>query len=345
MSEGLAPPKILLVEDDSVFRMLVKRLVGEDYSITEASSLDAGRQELAQQRFDCLLLDFRLPDGNGLQMLPDAILLDLPVVMMTAMGHEQLAVDAIKQGCQDYLIKDDLTRASLTRSLANAMRHVQADRQAMRSRIALQKIVAAAAGKCREATTSLRNICCDQTDGAPKREPMLDQLDHLMDGLVAYSRLTSVSWTPESISLGELAKEVADELQMLLPDLPIDLSSNSSLTLKSDRDAVKAICREVLVIAAVDNVNGISMFTTTDVNAATIDVKFAANGDAVRSIQSQLDARMQPSDQSSGNMGLEVVRLLVEQLGGRISMEEASENAQIQIRLPNSSTLSGTIAS
>ena len=344
MSEGLAPPKILLVEDDSVFRMLVKRLVGDDYAITEASSLDAGRQLLSQERFECLLLDFRLPDGNGLQLLPEAIVYDLPVVMMTAMGHEQLAVDAIKQGCQDYLIKDDLTRASLCRSLANAMRHVQADRRAMRSRIALQKIVAAAASKCREATSALRKICCEQTDGAPLREPLLDQLDHLMDGLVAYSRLTSLSWIPEAISLDELAREVASELQLMLPEVEIEVSSNSSLMLKSDRDAVKAICRELLVVAAHDRANEISLSTSTDVDAATIDVKFAADIDAIQSIQTQLDSRRQPSDQAT-QMGIEVVRLLVEQLGGRISLEDAPERAQIQIRLPNSTALSGMIAS
>lgn len=114
-------PKILLVEDDTVFRMFVKRLIGQEFHIREASCIDQARSHLVSERFACLLLDYRLPDGTGFQLLPYAVSLELPVVMMTAMGHEQLASDALRQGCSAYLVKDDITRATLRESLASAI--------------------------------------------------------------------------------------------------------------------------------------------------------------------------------------------------------------------------------
>ncbi|GAA4419687.1 response regulator [Bremerella cremea] len=340
MSDSFTPPKVLLVEDDSVFRMLVKRLVGEDFVIDEASSLDAARQALSSNRYECVLLDFRLPDGTGLQLLPEAILLDLPVVMMTAMGHEQLAVDAIKQGCQDYLIKDDLTRASLCRSLANAMRHMQADRQTLRCRIALQKIVTAAATKCRDTSAAIRQLSAIESD---THEPLLDRLEHLMDGLVAYARVTSISWSPEPISLTEVAREAIQDQQHLQPQAPIELISHSTLLLKSDREAVKAICRELLELAALDGAKSVTLETSTDAEEARIDVRFESKVETLKAISGQLSPQAQLNGESGGNMSIEVVRLLVEQLNGRIWLEEDPNTAQIRIKLPNVSQFSSVI--
>lgn len=113
--------RILLVEDDAVYRMLIRRLVGSEFQIEEAATLKEAKAKLTCGEFDCVLLDYRLPDGTGLDLLAQTTELQVPAIMMTAMGHQQLSAEALDGGCHEYLIKDDLTRVSLIASLTSAV--------------------------------------------------------------------------------------------------------------------------------------------------------------------------------------------------------------------------------
>ena len=329
--------RVLLVEDDSVFRMLVKRLVSEDFEIHEAICLDAARHSLASQRFGCILLDYRLPDGNGLQLLPEAILLDLPVVMMTAMGHEQLAVDAIKQGCHDYLIKDDLTRASLCRSLSNAMRHVQTERQAMRQRIAFQQIVQAAADRCRTTTEELRaKISSNST--ATGEDRLLNRLDHMMDGLVAYASMTSIAWMPEMVVLSDAVQHAINEMEDQISEVVIDGPASPLPPVRTDPHAVKAIVRSLLEFASQHHQQAartpLRLQVGMEEKEARIRVKFLADCSAMHPLQDNLSPQAALLRGTSNSVGLEVSRLLVEHLRGRLWVEGKGESMHICFALP-----------
>lgn len=329
--------KVLLVEDDSVFRMLVNRLVSEDFEIHEAICLDAARHSLSSQRFGCVLLDYRLPDGNGLQLLPDAILLDLPVVMMTAMGHEQLAVDAIKQGCHDYLIKDDLTRASLCRSLSNAMRHVQTERQAMRQRIAFQQIVQAAADRCRTTTEELREkIATNQAVSG--EDHLLNRLDHMMDGLVAYASMTSIAWMPEMVVLTEAVQDAIDEMESQNDEVVTEGPESPLPTIRTDRHAVKAIVRSLLEFASLHHQHSARTPLRVKMNKedskAKIQVEFLADCSSIQPLQDNLSPQAALLRGASDSVGLEVSRLLVEHLRGRLWVEVVGEKVLICFALP-----------
>src|SRR6476620_7300837 len=106
--------RVLLVEDDAVDRMACRRALGrnQDYAflLSEAESGLEGLQLAHDQKPDCVLLDYHLPDLNGLEFL--AALTDeggdvsVPVMMLTGTDNAAIAVEAMKRGARDYLIKD-----------------------------------------------------------------------------------------------------------------------------------------------------------------------------------------------------------------------------------------------
>lgn len=98
--------KILLVEDETLFaRAVVKRLQKAGFECEHAESLNDARLLVKQFEPDMALLDMRLPDGNGLDLLSEFIARNINTIVMTAFGDVSDAVNAIKLGAIDYLKK------------------------------------------------------------------------------------------------------------------------------------------------------------------------------------------------------------------------------------------------
>ena len=130
-----APPqktsliRVLLIEDDAVDRKscirALRRFTDCDYVIQEADSGDAAFALLGLETFDCALLDMRLPDTTGLEFLDQAEDLQsrIPFIMMTGMDDLVTAVEAMKRGARDYIVKDserrylDMLPAAITRAV------------------------------------------------------------------------------------------------------------------------------------------------------------------------------------------------------------------------------------
>src|SRR5262249_32012423 len=100
---------VLVVDDESVFRVLVEEaLLSEGFEVRSADSLRAARAALEQWAPDVLVIDRRLPDGDGIDFLkavragegPDPI-----VIVVTAYGDVENAVESLKAGATDYLTK------------------------------------------------------------------------------------------------------------------------------------------------------------------------------------------------------------------------------------------------
>jgi two-component system sensor histidine kinase/response regulator len=162
--------KILVVDDDEVHRMAVRRSlnaagflvevseavncadaleklsVGKDNNMVRGSSKPDNSQELSEGeerknpmlsqifecKFDCVFLDYRLPDGDGLALVRAVrnAGIKVPLIVLTGQGDEQIAVDLMKAGASDYIVKGKLSPDNLSRSLHNAMRVYSAESQA-----------------------------------------------------------------------------------------------------------------------------------------------------------------------------------------------------------------------
>ncbi|MBW4518961.1 MAG: PAS domain-containing protein [Scytolyngbya sp. HA4215-MV1] len=140
---------ILIIDDDSVDRALYQRYLRRDkdhsYQFLEASLGEAGLKLWQQQRPDVVLLDYRLPDLDGLTFLTrlqqQCEQISLPVIMVTGQGSEEIAVQAIKIGAQDYLVKEQITPESLQLAVNGAISTVQLRTQ-LQQRIDLERLSA-----------------------------------------------------------------------------------------------------------------------------------------------------------------------------------------------------------
>lgn len=124
---------VLIVDDSPEDRELYRRyLLGDQeyaYTLLEADLGQQGLELWQQHQPDAVLLDYRLPDLDGLGFL--ARLLSphrptcLPVVIITGQGSEAIAIQAIKVGAQDYLVKEAITPEQLRLAVSKTIRTVQ----------------------------------------------------------------------------------------------------------------------------------------------------------------------------------------------------------------------------
>jgi signal transduction histidine kinase len=129
-----APLKLLLVDDDDLDRLAVRRALaqaGVNAQIEEHAGRDQALAALEHDHFDCVLLDYQLPGSNGIETLTAirAAGHRVPVVALTGQGDEELAVALMKAGAADYLNKNALAPERLERSLRYAMALHRADEE------------------------------------------------------------------------------------------------------------------------------------------------------------------------------------------------------------------------
>ena len=99
---------ILIVEDEPRMRRLLEISLGEDgHSVQTAGDAESGLQYLRKESADLVVTDLKLPGMNGLEFLHEGKRLNaaLPFIVMTAYGSVETAVDAMKAGASDYVLK------------------------------------------------------------------------------------------------------------------------------------------------------------------------------------------------------------------------------------------------
>jgi nitrogen regulation protein NR(I) len=99
---------VLIIDDDDQLRKSFRKLLTEEgYSVMEAASGEAGLKQIEAQLPDLVVLDMRLPGMNGLDTFQAIHQMDpkLPVIIMTAYGTTETAIEATKMGAFDYILK------------------------------------------------------------------------------------------------------------------------------------------------------------------------------------------------------------------------------------------------
>lgn len=136
----------LIIDDSAEDRELYRRYLSRDqdysYTILEAESGEDGFELWQQNHADIILLDYQLPDFDGLEFLTKLLPQQpfLPVIVITGQGNEEIAVQTIKAGAQDYLFKGQISPQSLLFAVNKAIEAVTL-RQQLQQRIDGEKLI------------------------------------------------------------------------------------------------------------------------------------------------------------------------------------------------------------
>lgn len=140
--------RVLLVEDSPVDAVMIERALGRaghEITLTRVDTADGLTAALGREPFDLILSDYSMPGWSGLDALDIAQELapDLPFILVSGTIGEEVAVEAMRHGASDYLLKDRLTR--LSAAVERAIEAAEVRREYGRSRVALAFLAQATA--------------------------------------------------------------------------------------------------------------------------------------------------------------------------------------------------------
>ena len=133
MDEKSTPINVLLIEDNPGDARLIREILAEagdtQFDLERADRLSTGLEHLAAGSVDVILLDLLLPESQGLDTFHQvyAQAPEVPIVVLTVLGNEDLALRTVHEGAQDYLFKGDMDKNLVVRSMRYAIERKRAE--------------------------------------------------------------------------------------------------------------------------------------------------------------------------------------------------------------------------
>lgn len=125
------PIKVLLVEDDEddyiITRDLLSEIENERFELTRLATYDEALAAIGRLEHDVYLLDYRLDNHTGLELLREAVAkgCPAPLILLTGQGDHEIDLEAMKAGAADYLVKGQISSPLLSRSIRYAIEQAQ----------------------------------------------------------------------------------------------------------------------------------------------------------------------------------------------------------------------------
>lgn len=206
---------LLLVEDDEIDREAIRRHLSNEYKVYEVSTGQEALKLCRGLHPHCVLLDYRLPDGDGIALLPTFLEQYIPVIVTTGVESPEVIVEAMRAGAQDYLVKSQITRTSLTHAIHQAI-----------DKVALMKTVADKNHQLRDLASAL--TLAEQRERQRISQILHDHVQQMLHGIQLRTHLLILD-APPNTHPGlqehlEAIQQLTDEAIQATRTLTVELS-------------------------------------------------------------------------------------------------------------------------
>jgi signal transduction histidine kinase len=365
------PLRLLVIDDDRVDRMTVQRGLrseGVEAEFAEVDSFDGAVSTLRSRVFDCAFLDFRLPGGDGLQVLREVrgAGIRTPIIMLTGQGDEELAVELMKAGASDYLPKGMVSPERLAQSLRYVLRVHRAEMAARMAEAAREEAIATRgrffAAMSHELRTPINaiigynelllasiygDLSPDQARGVSRSQRAARHLLELVNDVLDLSKLEAgkMEMQVEPVRMPALIEDLFTTIRPLADDhgCPLSLQGvDGAGTIHTDPRRVRQILLNLLSNAikfGAGHPVGVRCETLADGGVAA-EVHDAGPGVAEADLPRIFEEFVQlgTGEQSGTGLGLAISRRLAELLGGTLHVRSTVGSGSVfRLELPASS--------
>ncbi len=329
---------VLIVEDDDVMREMLRRALDEQYEVRAAPSGERALELWQERPADCVLIDYRLRDCAGLELLPRLANPAPALIMISALSDERVSARALHLGASDFLLKRDITpevlrasvRQALLRREREAQEEVAADELRNFVRTAAHDIKAPVRHIVGFTEMALRKMEGGDLEGARRSLGTVLGAAARMSGLVEALRAhTRVESHPAKLSLVDLDQTVKSLLQGMAGDLAAlrgVVQTEDLPTVLGDPDLLSQLMQNLLENALkYHGEQPLKVAVSAERVEAGWQLRVADNGIGIR--KDLREAAFSPLRQVHGGgysgygLGLHTCRRIATRHGGRIWAE------------------------
>lgn len=256
---------VLIVDDSAEDREVFRRLLSKDtrykYEFVESDTGIDGINRFREHRPDCVLLDYHLPDLDGLEFL--AYLVPqwssaVALIMVTGQGNERVAVEAMRSGAQDYLVKDEISEDLLWRTVDNAIEKAALKQELARRNAELEEFVYIASHDMKALLRRIASFCHLLKDEywdriGPQADSYIDrtvssanQLTVLVDDLLKYSSVREPDKAHGRVNLNLVMQEVRIRLSRQIEETVARLDVENLPTVMGNQEDLTQLFESVV---------------------------------------------------------------------------------------------------
>ncbi len=175
---------VLLVEDNPADALLLKQALTEagaqSFVVTQVELMAEAARLLASEPFDAVLLDLSLPDSRGIRTVEQAgaVAPGLPIIVLTGLDDEATAIEVVRKGAQDFLIKGQSDGRLVARAIRYAMERKQSEQQLKALNESLEQRVAERTAVATRRAVQLRALASELTLAEQRERRRLAEILH-----------------------------------------------------------------------------------------------------------------------------------------------------------------------